>query len=266
MQLPDRVAWSLAFALGVFPPLAFAQSAALNGFPPGTFQSRAAIDAGGASTPFSITYNGQVVLASASCTVGGTTTCNYTISIGTPDPTRIVAVPIWIRPNGTNPVVNSVTINGVSATQAINAYKSVNSGGLVVDGWYAPVPLGSGSVTVTVVSSLAITRMGIVSYSIIGTSSAFSAANAGGTTSALTTNIPVTVPTGGGSVGVAVTDGTPTAASFTNLTQDFSGPIAGNQWPESGHDTSHSGSTTFTATWTGGSNGNVIISVMAFSP
>jgi hypothetical protein len=105
------VAWVAAIA-----PAA-AQGQPLLGFPPGTFDNIAATTPQPPSTPFSITYvsyNGN--------NAGGTSYTFASQAIGTADPTRIVAVGIT---HGINTgTVSSVTIGGVSATQAPGAAQS----------------------------------------------------------------------------------------------------------------------------------------------
>lgn len=68
---------TLAFALALFPALAFAQSSPLPGFPPGVFQSRAAIDAGITSPP---TFAFEARGSSSGSGAGP-----YTVSLATAD-------------------------------------------------------------------------------------------------------------------------------------------------------------------------------------
>lgn len=213
------------------------------------------------STPFSITYQTNATLAAASCPAN---VCTFSAQpIGGADPTRIVAIGILVRPAASLTTVSSVTIGGIAATQGASCAVQVSNNTLSADIWYLAVPTGTTSTIVVTVNNT-IVRETIGIWSVVGTSSAFSACNTAQSTSASTLSASVSTPSGGGAIAVGNNDGTPSSVTMTNLTSDFSGPLAGNQWPGGGHDASHSGSTSYGMTWNTG--GDAILSVGAFSP
>lgn len=218
--------------------------------------------AGGGGTPFSITYISQ-----NSITTGGGSYVFTSQAIGTADATRIVAV--CIAQFITNTItVTSVDIGGIAATQATGAASGA-AGSSLTDIWYAAVPTGT-TATITVNLSASQARLGILVYSVIGTGAAFSAAanaNAAGA-NGTSLSASVTVPAGGGTIGVVgIHSSAPGAITPSNLTLDSNGSagvVFGNSAMSSGLDTSHSGSTSFGFSWT--TSIDAAFSVVTFTP
>jgi hypothetical protein len=239
---------------------AWAQSPVLPGFPPGVFQNHSVYDPPpGGGTPFGITYIGD-----NSNTTAGATFTFTSQAIGTADPTRIVAVGIS---HGANLVtVSSVTIGGISATQAPGALQTGSF--IATDIWYAAVPTGT-TATIVINYSASETRMALVVYSVVGTSSAFSAAGGQGLTGGGIASLTATLstPVGGGAIAfVQVHNAGAQTFSGTNLTVDIpSGIVVGSSNNSSAHDTTHSGSTAYTMSWTTPES-DAAMSVATFSP
>jgi hypothetical protein len=212
------------------------------------------------STPFSIAY------VSDNSNASGASSYTFTSqNIGTPGSTRIVVVGVFAQTTGCPETVSSVTIGGSSATEATSANGCDSIGGSFTDIWYLAVPTGAAA-TIVVNFSNSVNRAGIFVYNVFGTSSSFSAANndASGTpgTSASAT---VTVPSGGGTVGVVTPHATGETISGSNLSMDVTGLVVGGSTYGAGHDTSHSGSTSFGFSWSPTST-QYSMSVAAFSP
>jgi hypothetical protein len=216
----------------------------------------------GAVVPFAITYVSNTGNTSSTAGTGFTFT---SMNIGTADPTRIVGVAIF--GNSTGVSVSSVTVGGNSATQATGATGNT-AVGASVDFWYCPLASGtSGNIVVTWGASQA--RCGIVVYSITGTGAAFGTAVSATISSGTTINATRSVPTGGGAIALASLHGG-TIGSVTNggniTTIDQNGVqiAATANLMAAGHNTSASGSTTFTFNWT--TSADVAMSVVTFSP
>lgn len=215
---------------------------------------RPAVAASG--TPFSIT------LASTNSNAAATSPVTFTAQgIGTADPTRIVVVAISQGPTSTT-AVSAVTIGGNSATHALNS----DGGGSATrtDFWYLAVPTGT---TANIVITAALqTRFVIGVYSVVGTSSSFSVATATSTGSGVATlSAPaITVPAGGGAIVIASVHNATVTITPSNYTQDGASVVAGTSTTSFGHDTSHSGSTTYGASWV--TLIDASISVAAFNP
>lgn len=162
-------------------------------------------------------------VAGPSTTSAGNVT--YTaVSLGAADTNRIVAVCVGWRPAATGDTVTSITIGGVSATQATGAYISGNFGAQPVnsDLWYAAVPTGTtGDIVINFSASPSRNCAGV--YRIVtahpAPSSVVTAAQAGSTTPISTT---ITVPgTGGGFAMQSNRRGTNSSSTWTNAVKDF---------------------------------------------
>lgn len=160
-------------------------------FPPGAFNSRASLDAaGGGGVTFSLAFAGH-----SEDTGGGTTVTFTAVAMGAANANRVVAVPIAWRSAGDSDTISSVTIGGVSATQATGAY--VSSGGAwISDLWYASVPTGtSGDIVFNF--SAASARSGIATYRVVtGTVAPTDVQNATAT-AGMTVAHSLTIPGGG---------------------------------------------------------------------
>jgi hypothetical protein len=207
-------------------------------------------------TPFSITY----VSNNSTTTMGGAVTFTSQ-NIGTADPTRIVVVALDHGPNS-GVSVTSVTIGGVTATQA----PSADSGGSGVrsDIWYLAVP--TGTTANIVVTAATETRCALGVYSVVGATAHFSVAIGNFTASSVTTlsASAVTVPAGGGAIVIVSTHNATETITPSNYTADVAGLVVGTSTTSFGHDTSHTGSTVYGASW--GTSTDCSISVAVFGP
>ena len=186
-------------------------------------------------------------------------------AIGTSDATRIVAVGIMQNTCTTACGITAVTVNGVSATQATGAFHT-SAQTKAADIWYAPCGTACGTTTtITVTTTNATVRLNIITWSVVGTSDAFSSAGGSASVGGPSATATLTVPAGGGTIGFAVQAGG-TGSSLTNLnTSDTNaGSCCGANWVAGAHDTASSGSTVFTITFTGGST--VAGAFATFSP
>lgn len=185
-------------------------------------------------------------------------------AIGTSDATRIVVVGIMETLCVAACGVSAVTVNGNTATQATGAFhNSVTAKS--ADIWYAPCGTVCGvTTTITVTTNHSAGELDIITWSVIGTSDAFSSAGGSASAAANSTTATLTVPAGGGTIGFGTLAGG-TAASFTNLgTSDTNGSCCGG-WVAGAHDTASSGSTAFTITFTGTAN-RIAGAFATFSP
>lgn len=210
----------------------------------------------GGGTAFGISF------VSDNASTAGTASYTFTAqNIGTADPTRIVVVGLSTGVN--NVTVSSVTIAGSNAAQATSAA----SGGASVrsDIWYLAVPSGTTADIIVTFSSLQ-GRVAIFIYNVVGTGAAFSAGNNGSTASGTSMSASVTVPSGGGAIGIGnIHSASASSLTGTNLALDLaSGLITGSSTATVGHDTSHTGSTSYTFGWTTTTDGQM--SLAAFSP
>lgn len=178
-------------------------------------------------------------------------------AIGTADATRLVVADITWRVAGTTTTASSVTIGGIAATNIGEARNTGGSNLTVTTRWQAAVPTGT-TATVSAVFSGALSRSGIVVYTVIGsngtvpTSGASTLATATASTGAPSTSA-ITVPANGGAiVGGGVNSTTlPSSITPTNYTTDLALTTVGTSLYDSGgHDTT-SGSRTYTMTWAG---------------
>lgn len=224
----------------------------------GNFEGIDSNASSGVAAPFGITFvgsNNNVIAASSfTFTAQG---------IGTADATRIVVVGIAHAINTVT--VSSVTIGGVSATQAASAAGN-STLGVFSDIWYLAVSAGTAA-DIVVNFSGSQTRVAIDVYRVVGTGSAFSAANTAFTASSLTLTASVTVPAGGGAIAILNVHSSAAAATVTNggnLTIDQNGTAYGNSIIGAGKNTSASGSTSFTFNWT--TSVDAVMSVIAFTP
>jgi hypothetical protein len=214
------------------------------------------VGGGSAGTPFSITY------VSDNSFVGSSPVTFTSQAIGTADPTRIVVVTIGTITSGGG-LVTSVTIGGSTANHATGASTNNGTGGSGTDIYYLAVP--SGTTATIVVTGTSFSRCVIGVYSVVGTGSAFSTANAANNAAITSLPVTVTVPAGGGAIGVL----TPHSSSagpltITNMTMDINNLVVGGSTYGFGNTTSAPGSTTFTGNWAGSTD--AAISVATFSP
>ena len=206
---------------------------------------------GGGGTPFGIT---NTDFASDTTTQ---TTYNFSarnFAIGSADPSRLVVVVVGARQAGTVGAASGVLINGSTASLVVSGADSTAPSGATstLDIYQLAVPTGT-TATVAVTYPSAMLRAGCAVYSILGSNGVVPSGAAIATS--LTTVNPsasITVPTGGGTIlGAAISAAG--SATPTNYTQDQSVAVS-TLWFVAGHDTAHSGSTSYTVTTTGGSN------------
>lgn len=185
-------------------------------------------------------------------------------AIGAADATRIVAVGIGIQATIGNTTITGVTIGGVAATQATGAYQTEVTGGQTTDIWYAAVPSGT-TADVVVNTAAQLSRCAVFVYRAIGTGVGFSVANGHADSGNVNSEAAaVTVPAGGGVIGVAAAHNATETITGTNLTIDAAALVVGGSTYGAGHDASHSGSTTFTFSW--GTATSAAASIAAFTP
>lgn len=184
-------------------------------------------------------------------------------TFGGTDASRKIVVGVAGRHYQTG-VINSVTIGGVSATQVVAANNNTFDYSCRNEIWIADVPTGA-SGDVVVVWNQTNDGCAIALWSLIGAGVGSPVTgvdnNSPGGTS-LTVSKALTVPSGGAvvaiaSVGSGFSPGT-TGETPTNLTEDadqevLTGSGGGSYRYAAGHNTTASGSTTFTFTWGGAS-------------
>lgn len=205
--------------------------------------------------------------------VVGQSTYTFTSkSIGTSDPTRIIAVGIVCTWNTGG--VSSVTIGGNAATHATGA-NFTNSGGsstCLSDIYYIADSSVNTTETIVVNFSAVQYNCGIVVYSVTGSGASF--ASAGGTGmgnsgSLTSTSVgPITVPSTGGAISILylvtnnTTSGTITCPQLTTIDQTGIALVANADYGMWGS-TLTAGSTTFNYGWTPSRGG--VVSVIAFN-
>lgn len=213
----------------------------------GYWQSRAQVSIS-TSTPFSLTAT-----ANASDTSSQTTYNFGTLSFGSADTTRIMAIAVGSRNAAGTQQVSSASIGGVSATFSVRQLGATNAS--VSEIWYAAVPTGTtGNVSVTFAG--ANSRAAVQVYAIIAPSSAAPTATGASTANAPTTTF--TIPAGGAAIGTSYwVSGAPNSvtcspAGFNNL--DLNNNINGTQQVSACHSTAGAitGSQTVTMTLTTG--------------
>lgn len=211
-------------------------------------------------TPFAIS---QTNGTSAQDTTSQTTYTFTSQSIGAADASRVVAAVVVSRQAGTVGDISSVTIGGVSATQVKTCYNTAaNTSVLAI--WVAAVPTGT-TATVSVVFPSAMLRAMVSLYRIVGSNGSVpsgAAIDCLYNTSVGSVAATVTVPSGGGSVIGSMNTNTATVTP-TNYTEDIDTAISTTA-VETGNDTSHSGSTTYTATFSTSASGGIVAA--AWSP
>lgn len=228
------------------------------------YQSRDSNYNNAAGVPFGIAYisnNSTVLTCIAGCTFAAQ-------NIGTADATRLVVVGIFLKNCTTNCNISGVTVNGVSAAAAAGAHQDAVES-VTTDIYWVACGTSCGTTTnIVVTTTNVVARASIIIYSVTGTGATINPSSCcGGSNSAssLTASATLTPPSGGGTIGLgALSAGA--GASFTNLTSDLSsGACCGANWVAAGHNTSASGSTTYTITFTSSAS-TIAGSFATFSP
>lgn len=221
-------------------------------FPPGVFLSRGALDAGSGSTPFAITY-ATPAQSTTSIPAGVATFTSQ--NIGTADSTRIVVIAIYLKGSGSATAAVTAVALSVGATCTATQATSAAQGNThaSTDLWYCAAATGT-SATVAVTTTNSPQRVTIATYSVTGTGAAINPSSCcGGSNSSAgssTVTATLTPPAGGGTIGIGLANGSATTASGTNLTLDLNDNSSfGTNTYAAGHNTSASGSTTYTITW-----------------
>lgn len=217
-----------------------------------------------AASSFTITNT-----ASPTNTTAGLTFNFPSASIGAADATRIVALVDVARNAVGVSNASGVTYDiggGPVAMTLVQAGINTTSGTVTCNIWQAAIPTGT-TATFVVSYPTSMLRDGISVYSIIGSNGTAPSGAAVQTTNYTTgtgVSMTVTVPSGGGSI-VAAANIATAAATPTNYTEDVDKNIGSTLSYETGRDTAHSGSTTYTADW-GGNPGSGLGTAAAWSP
>lgn len=217
----------------------------------------------GGATPFSITGTDHAEDSTGATTY---TWSSKNFAIGAANATRYVGMTLVGRGIGLLGSASSVTVNGAtSATFVGKRNTQVDGNSLVTEIWVVPVPTGT-TMTISVVYPSSMLRAGIAVFSILGSNgstpagAAVSSAEGG---SVASVNTAVTVPSGGGSLVVSANLNSATVTP-TNYTEYIDAIIGSTTAYEAGSDTSNSGSTTYTATFSTTASGNIVAA--AWSP
>lgn len=251
-----------ALALALAPALASAQLLLTGvGSPP----------AGGGGG-LTLTYQGSFV----SPTNQSTPYTQAAAALGTATSDRIVVVGITSAATSTG-TISTVTVGGVTATQAVNSPSAVVNA-LHTQFWYASVPTGStGDIVVTPTAEML--RMGFVWWTITGTTqtayAARSGANADGGFSGTSTNSPaagtMTVPAGGVSMALCrLGTGSPTTPALSLLVGSgavntrFGASISGESQYMLAVDSNATGGVQWTCTQ--GASSNISSAALAWGP
>ena len=197
-------------------------------------------------TPFGITNTASPVDATSQ------TAYTFTAAaVGLADPSRIIAVIEASRNAGTVSNSTGVTINGNAAT-LVKAGISTANGTVTCNIWQLAVPSGTTADFVITYPSTML-RCGLSVYSILGSDGVAPSGSATATNSTSTGSSvagTITVPSGGGSI-IGCANINSLTVTPTNYTEDIDKAVASTTFYETGHDTSGSGSTTFTCTFSG---------------
>jgi len=170
-------------------------------------------------------------------------------AIGSAAASRVVVVVVASRVSGAASAASGVTIGGSSASLVKSLATTVTNTD-TIDVYQLAIAAGT-TATVVVTYPAAMARCGVAVYSVIGSNGVVPSGAAAATSASLTApSASITVPVGGGSIVGASGGGGPNTATATNYTQDLANNIgASGTIIVAGHDTSHSGSTTYTITW-----------------
>lgn len=225
-------------------------SGGVGGFPgPGTAHT-----AGG--TPFSISYVGTNNSASALTT--------YTFSaqsIGAANSTRILVVGAAAGPN--NNSVTGITIDGNAMTCPAGAIQTSIIGavsGLCYLAW----PTGT-TANIVVTFAAGQSRCIIEIYQVLGSTTTFSVGDGNASSGTVTTlTKSVSIPSGGGAIGLLSAHSGSQTFTGTNLTLDGSPVTVSASTTQTGVNTSSSGATSLGGSW--GSSVDAVLSILAFAP
>ena len=165
---------------------------------------------------------------------GGSNITYSSLSFGAAASNRVMVVVIGARLTGSNNSVSSVTIGGVSATEAPSSLSQAAQ--VLTDIWYASVPSGAtGNVNIVFAGATVATAVQIYSVNTSTPAPTSSSAGVSGVLTSISTTI--TVPTNGVGV-VGFTDQGPSSPALTNATLDNNGAMTGGRALLSGHTTS----------------------------
>lgn len=202
----------LILALLLLLPLA--ASAQWNGCPAGFCSPKVA------GVTFSLDFAGH-----AEDNTGGTSITFTAVPIGVADANRVVGVGVWWRENSDTDTITSMTVGGISASQASGARSTRADGGLCLsDIWYAAVPTGT-TANVVVNFSAAALRGGVSTYRIITSTPTPSATSFGiSLTSGVSTG-SITVPSGGAGFAMYGNRNQSSATTWTNAVLDYDADV-----------------------------------------
>jgi Zn-dependent alcohol dehydrogenase len=140
--------------------------------------------------------------------------------------------------------ITAVTIGGNSANQATSAAAQTDQGE-GTDVWDLAVSSGTTADIVVTLNSTGAIHMAVFVYAVNGTGTSFAAGNGTFLTAGNTTmSQSVTVPSGGGTIGIAAVHTASQTIAGSTLTMDINNETVGGSTYGSGNDTSHSGSVT----------------------
>lgn len=222
----------------------------------GLISGRGALDTSAASTPFSISYVGNNNSASA------LTVYTFTAqSIGAADPTRILVVGVAAGPN--NNSVTGVKVNTNAMTLPAGAVQTSTVG--AVSGFaYLAWPTGT-TADIEVTFAAGQSRCIIQVYNVLGSTASFSVADGNASAASVTTlTKSVSIPAGGGAIGLISPHVAAQTITGTNLTLDGTDLSVGSSTTRSGKNTSSSGATSLGGSW--GSSTDAVLSIVAFAP
>lgn len=166
--------------------------------------------------------------ANADDNTAQTTYTFSSIAIGVADANRVVAVGFWWRTGADAEVVSSMTIGGVTASQASGAYSTRADGALNnTDIWYASVPTGTTATIVVGVSGGGGSRAAISTYRIITTTPTPTNTTFGIGAAETVTSGTLTIPSGGAGFAMyGSRNAFGSGVTWTNATRDVQVDLA----------------------------------------
>ncbi len=197
---------------------------------------------------------------------GGGTITYTAVPLGTASSNRIIAVFACNRAPAGSTTISSMTVDGISAVQAVGAQAS-GTELLSSDIWYANLGAASdnntsGNIVVTWVGNTV--RTGIEVYRITTSTPAPTAATENLGTGSASISQSITVPTGGAAISGSCARQT-TATTYTNATLDNSSAFSGANSQFASANTTTVGSVSITAT-TAGNASDAAMSNAAWKP
>lgn len=218
----------------------------------GLIAGRGAID--GVKTPFSVTFTDHAEDNTGQTTY---TWSSRNFAVGAADSTRLVVAVIASRGGTATPTLNSVSVGVNAATSVVEARNVLVSTSVDILSIWQLLVTGGTTATISATFSGAMVRAACAAFSVLGSNGV--APSGAAIASDITNNNStgtITVPIGGGSIIGAATNGAGNSnATPTNWTADTATTpailIGSSLQYIVGHDTSHTGSTAYTVSWSG---------------